>query len=347
MNRLWNLWCDLSGMDSSDSRQKLAFNMDRRVATLSAHAATLVEGFATYVWSAKPGISQHEFLDLWLAEVTEDQRRRDEVVERQRAEQLAAEARRLHAEQEAVSPEREEAERRRKAEADEQRRTYKAAEERRLAHERARLREERQRSAAVRSQIGRLYNITSVANLARIASRGILCHDLAAGVRHDDVSDRGVQDRRDGRIVDGAPLHRFANLYLNPRNAMLYRLYKFEGRDVVVLEVSVDVLDQPGVIVFDGNAAARVSEWRRASDGLAHLDPARIRSATWHDAAGDVDPELKRVTQAEVLVPDVVAPRFIEGFLAPSAAVLERASRVVGHWPGQIDRWTFFDGGPN
>lgn len=67
MNRLWNLWCELSCTDSGDSRLKLAFNTDRRAATLSAHAAALVEGFATYVWSTNPGISQHEFLTCgWL-----------------------------------------------------------------------------------------------------------------------------------------------------------------------------------------------------------------------------------------------------------------------------------------
>lgn len=325
VNRLWNLWCELSGTDPRDSRQKLAFNTDRRVAALSAHATELVEGFAIDVWSADPGVSEHDFLDQWLSAVTDDLDRRDKVVAR----------------------EREEAERRRTAEEEALQRAFNAAEERRRVDERARLREERQRVAVARRQVGSLYNITSVANLASIASKGILCHDLAADIRHDDLSDRGVQDRRGGRSVDGTPLHRFANLYFNPRNAMLYRLHKFGDRNVVVLQVSVEVLDQPGVVVFEGNAASRVSEWRRASEGLAHINLPLIRGLTWHNAAGEVDVELKRLTQAEVLVPQVVAPRFIEGFLAPSYAVLERASRAVGHWPGRVDRWTFFEAGSN
>lgn len=326
MNRLWNLWCALSGTDPGDSRQKMAFNTDPRVAALSAQAAELVEGFATYVWSADPGMSLNDFLDQWLAEVADDQRLRDEVVARDGRELAAAEARQLAAEEEA------------------RRRDCEAAELRRQVDERARRAGERERAAVARSQVGSLYNITSVANLARIASRGILCHDLAADIRHEDLSDRDVQDRRDGRSVDGKPLHAFANLYFNPRNAMLYRLHKFERREVVVLVVSAAVLDQPGVILVDGNAASGASDWWQAREGLARIDLERIRSRTWRDAAGDVDPELRRVTQAEVLVPRVVAPRFIEGLLAPSQEVLERAAYAVAHWQGRVDRETFFEG---
>lgn len=322
VNRLWTLWCELSGTDPGDSRQKMAFNTDRRVTALSAHATELVKGFAIYVWSADPGMSQHDFLDQWLAAVNDDQRRREAVVAR----------------------EREEAERRRKAEEEARHRELQAAKVRRQAEARARRSGELERAAVVRSQVDSLYNITSVANLARIASRGILCHDLAADISHDDLSDRGVQDRREGRIVDGTPLHRFANLYFNPRNAMLYRLHKYEGRDVVVLQVSAEVLDQPGVVVFDGNAASGGSQWWPASEGLARIDLDRIRSRTWRDAAGETNSELKRITQAEVLVPRMVAPRFIEGFLAPTQEVLDRAGHVVGHWRGRVDRQTFFDG---
>lgn len=342
VNRLWNLWCELSGTDPGDSRQKLAFNTDRRVATLSAHAAALVEGFATELWSTESGMSQHEFLDRWLAEVTEHQRRREEIAEREQAEQRAVESRRRQAEQEAFRIEREQEERRRKAEEDERRRAHEAAEGRRLLQERARLTEQRERAALVRRQVGTLYNITSVENLASIASRGILSHDLARDVRHHDVSNRSVQDRRNGRIVDGRPLHRFANLYINPRNAMLAAVHAANPA-VVVLVVSADVLDLPGVVLFDGNAAVGSSRWWNAVEGLAQIDLDIVRSRYRRNEAGEVDHELRRVTQAEVLVPQRVPPRFIEGVRASSEVVLERAGRLVGHWPGRVDRDMFFE----
>ncbi|WP_224277792.1 DUF4433 domain-containing protein [Nocardioides lacusdianchii] len=344
MNRLWGQWCALSGTDPGDSRQKMAFNIDRRVAALSAHDADLVESLATHVWSAEPGTSQDAFLDRWLAEVTADQLRRDETAERERQEQAAATVRQRQAEQHALGRERYEAEQRRLKEDEDRRRADRAAGKRLRADQATRIAQKRQRTAVVRGQVVSLYNITAVANLARIASRGILCHDLATDVRHDDLSDGGVQERRDGRWVGDMPLHSYANLYINPRNAMLYRLYKFERRDVVVICVSGDVLDEPGVVVFDGNAAAGASKWWPAPEGLAQIDLDSIRSETWRDFKGAPDPELKRITQAEVLVPGAVLPRFIEGFLAPSQEVVERAKRIVGHWSGQVDRHTFFEG---
>lgn len=211
MNRLWNLWCELSGTDPTDSEQKFAFNTDRRVAALSAHASALVEGFATYVWSMNRGAAQGDFLELWLAAVADDVQRREEVAEKDRQLLVAETARQQRATEE-----------RRRREEELQRRQRQAAELRREAEERAEREVERRRALSVRQQIGCLYNITAVANLSRIASRGILCHDLAADTRHDDVSDRGVQERRDVRWVGDMPLHRFANLYFNPRNAMLY-----------------------------------------------------------------------------------------------------------------------------
>jgi len=343
VNRLWNLWCELSGSDPGDSRQKTAFNMDRRVATLSSHDADLVEGFAVYVWSTGPGMSKDDFLDQWLSEVTEDLCRREEVAARLREEQAADEERRPQSAQAVIHREREEQERRRLEAEAEQRRLDEAAQERLRAEQSARAVQDRHRTVAARSQVFWLYNIAPIANIARIASRGILCHDLVADIPHEDLSDVGVQDRRDGRWIDGKPLHSFANLYINPRNAMLFRLHKRERRDVVVIQVSAEVLDEPGVVVCDGNAASSASKWWRAAEGLANVDLARVRSETWLDLAGAVDPEFKRVTQAEVLVPGHVPPKYIEGFLAPSPDVVERAGRMVGHWQGRVDRYTFFE----
>lgn len=321
----------------------MAFNTDRRVATLSSYEANLVEGFAVSVWSTAPGMPQDAFLDQWLYEVTEDLSRREQAAARLREELAADEERRVQAARAVLRLQHEEQERRR-LEAEAEQRSMEEAVERRLrSKETARAAEDRRSAAAMRSQLRWLYNITSVVNLARIASRGILCHDRAADLPHEDLSDRGVQDRRDGRWIDGQPLHSFANLYFNPRNAMLYRLHRHEHRDVVVIQVSADVLDEPGVVVCDGNAASSASKWWPAPEGLANIDLARVRSATWKNLTGAIDPELKRVTQAEVLVPGRVPPKYIAGFIAPSQEVVERAARRVGHWQGRVDRYTFFE----
>lgn len=342
MNRLWSLWCALSGADPSDSSRKMAFNIDRRVAALSAHNPDLVEGFATYVWSADRGMSQDNFLDRWLAEVTADQLRRDDVAARELEERAAATARRHQAEQDALRRELDQAEQRRLKDEEVRRREERAAAEALRAERATQIAQVRRRMAVIRSQVVSLYNITALDNLASIASRGILCHDLAQGVRHVDLSNRGVQDRRDGKVVNGRRLHEYANLYFNPRNAMLAAVQHSAGDGVVLLEVSADVLELPGTVICDGNATNNVTRSWPAVSGLKHLDLSVVRSYYRRTPEGEVDYELRRATQAEVLVPDRVPARFIEGVIAPSETALELAAYRVGHWPGRIERERFF-----
>lgn len=344
-NRVWNLWCSLAGTEPDDSQQKLAFNLDPRVASLSGHSVEVVEALALELWGREPGCPLDAFLDLWLAAVDETQRRLDveierdrrqrvEAIERERREQAEALDRRRRAKEEERRRRTMEEERRRRASEEKFRRQYEEDERRRRADEVRQRRVERQRVAQARARIPHLYNITAVRNLESIATRGILCHDLAASVDHQDLSDRGVQDRRD-------EFHGLASLYFNPRNAMLYRLHQGEHHDVVVLRVSAEVLDLPGVVITNGNAAASASESWHGLDGLAHLDLDRVYSSWLID--GVADRELRRVTQAEVLVPRVIPARFIESFLAPTSAICERARQAVPHWPGKVDPILFFD----
>lgn len=294
MNRLWNLWCGLSGIDPSNQQLKMDFNIDRRIAILSALAPDLVEEVARSLWLTNPATSQDEFLEMWLARAS-GRREQGDI-----SQHFA------------------------------------------LPSGRA---EEPEHQVATRRKVESLYNIASVANLASIASRGILCHDFAATVRHEDLSDQNVQGRRDNRTINGIALHKYANLFFNPRNAMLYRLHKFERHDVVVLEISADVLNRSGVVATDGNAASAASRWALASNGLDHIDFRRVHERTWNSPDGEADLELKRIMQAEVLVPGLVAPKYIDGFIAPTASMLEQALAGVGHWRGRVDKDTFFDSG--
>jgi len=218
----------------------MAFNVDPRVASLSRHSVELVEEHALELWQATPGRAQHEFLDRWLSSVTQVQSRLDDAIERERA-QRAAEVARKRQQEEAERQRRvdeadrqrqmEETERRRLAEetmlrrraADHEREREQASHVRKQrAEETGRLQREERSGALVRRRIRYLFNITSVVNLASIAERGILCHDSAARLAHDDVSDRGVQDLRESRTVAGGKrLHELASLYFNPRNAMV------------------------------------------------------------------------------------------------------------------------------
>nr|VFK16437.1 MAG: protein of unknown function (DUF4433) [Candidatus Kentron sp. LFY] len=120
-----------------------------------------------------------------------------------------------------------------------------------------------------------------------------------------------VQDRRNKiQVPGGMRLHQYANLYFDARNPMMYkRLAQVEV--LCVLCVSTDVLNLPGVVITDQNAASDyvrfypprfstfldfdwicADDWRHPDDSIAYY---RHKSAKC----------------AEVLVPNTVPPSFI------------------------------------
>lgn len=263
VNRDWNVWCSISGSDPGDKDQMKSFNFDRRVAQLAGHEAEVVREAAVDSWRANPGRTMSAFLDLWLAEVnvrigvgepevvTADQPIADvvstvgEVHEKKQHRDVLGGGSLLD---------------RVVAELDSRRQEFEALRWEREAEKRRVAEILRASSQRVRH----LYNITSLDNLASIMSSGILCHDAVNQLSHVDMADAGVQDRRASKSVQGVPLHSYASLYFNPRNAMLFRLLN-EFPAVVVLRVSSEVLGIPGVVVTDGNAASRRTKtgWRQ------------------------------------------------------------------------------------
>jgi len=68
-------------------------------------------------------------------------------------------------------------------------------------------------------------------------------------------------------VPNGRALHEYANLYICPRNPMLLKKSDIHER-ICVLQVSVDVLDIPNVIVTDSNAASKYVSFRPAPGGV-------------------------------------------------------------------------------
>lgn len=324
-NRLWNLWCKLSGVDILDPRLMMAFNVDRRIAMLSAHPADVVEALAVELWANSADPHLDAFLDEWLTAVDGVLEQERIVLERKRRAAEVERRRQLQV-----------AERQRLAGELEHRRAHELAEREQRARELERRRDAQRHRLETRRRIPWLYNITAVGNVASIAVRGILCHEQATRVPHDDLSNRSVQDRRSHKVVAGGlGLHELASLYFNPKNAMLYQLCS-KGRDVIVLRVSPDVLDLPGVAVTDGNAASAGTKSWLSHEGLENVCLDQVYMQTWNS------PEEKRVRQAEVLVPQRVPPDMIQGFISPSASICERVQRAVPDWQGTVDSALFF-----
>lgn len=177
-----------------------------------------------------------------------------------------------------------------------------------------------------RSDLKELYYITPIANIGSILDWGILCHASAARVEHDSIADQSVQALRSRvQVPGGARLHGYANLYLNARNAMLYRLAIHEGRidNLCVMGVAIEVLDFPGVMIADRNAADSIVRFYEVDKGLAALSKWELFANYW-----DNDVHRSRM-QAEVLVPGTVGPSTLTRAYVGSNIAKGRLERVV------------------
>lgn len=151
-----------------------------------------------------------------------------------------------------------------------------------------------------------------------------------------------VQDRRRDKAVPlGRRLHDYVNLYVNGRNAMLFKRLTEVNR-ICVLQVSPDVLDLPGVVITDYNAASDYARFATAFTGLRLLNRAEIFARYWiHGDEIETMRHRSRVC-AEVLVPDCVPPALIGGAYVAGADIGDVVSQ---HAPGLrviVNRYLFF-----
>ena len=205
-----------------------------------------------------------------------------------------------------------------------------------------------------RAGIAELHHITHVDNVPSVIQRGILSRYQVIRMLGDQptsIADPKVLDRRASRYIPRGyrrtSLDRYANLYFNARNAMLYRRlndYNSEKsvvpESLAILRVSLSVLDLSGVVITEINAAAGVEpRWYTVEEGLGRLDHDDIFARYWDDRS-----HMQRM-MADVLVPDRVPPQYLVG----TYLVSESASRNVS-WsrvlPVTVSPYHFFKGEP-
>jgi hypothetical protein len=112
--------------------------------------------------------------------------------------------------------------------------------------------------------------------------------------------------------------------------------------DICVLRISTDVLDQPGVVVADGNAASQYTKFLPAPEGLSGIDRDVTFMVNWTDPDPIVYWRNKSAKCAEVLVPDRVAPRFIMGARVSCDQAAARVGAEIATIPVTKDEHLFF-----
>lgn len=189
----------------------------------------------------------------------------------------------------------------------------------------------------LRDRVAELHFITPIKNLPSVMQLGILSHNRAKAVPHISIAEPSVQDnRRKVTLPNGVRLHDYANLYFDARNPMM-SARRDERLEIVVLRVHHSVLDLPGAVVTDGNAATGGTRFYPSPQGLAVLDEEPIYAVWWNDPNPWIKAEKKRQRCSEVLIPDSVPPRYLMGCFVYSKQV-EQVCQSIGVSIGTVVR---------
>ncbi|MCP9826230.1 DUF4433 domain-containing protein [Synechococcus sp. EJ6-Ellesmere] len=183
--------------------------------------------------------------------------------------------------------------------------------------------------------IASLFHITHLDNVACILHKGLLCRNRIETLHlpYLDLSDASCQARRSSRDLGGhtVDLHNYVPLFIEPRNAMLYRLEKTlaesgDGDDLVILEVNGTPAQWHASLLSDGIASSPATHLFHATDpgGWEALDWDAIRCRTWKNQLA------KRHKMAEVLVHGTLNGRHIRKIWVKSPAALQALRAKVG-----------------
>ncbi|NJK42585.1 MAG: DUF4433 domain-containing protein [Aquincola sp.] len=152
-----------------------------------------------------------------------------------------------------------------------------------------------------------LHCIMPMDNLSSVLQHGILSYERAAALLHHSVAMPEVQERRDQKQVPGGlRLHQYANLYFHARNPMMYK--RLDQADALcVLRVNRDVMQLPGVVLTDQNAASDYVRFLALAQ-IGEIDMNRVYALDWRHQDRITFYRQKAAKCAEVLVPGQVAP---------------------------------------
>lgn len=184
---------------------------------------------------------------------------------------------------------------------------------------------------ARKSSIQGLYYITHINNIPSILEKGILSHELieAENIPYQTIYNLQVVSHRSHKIVPGTPqsLWHFANLYFQPKNAILYAVINgYPLQEVAIIGIKKTILNRSDIWITTGNAAHSNSQIFPISQGKAILDQIRdqIDQEWWNNEDGS-----KRKMMAECLVPEKVDPGYISIIYVPCDQAKARIDTIL------------------
>ena len=150
-----------------------------------------------------------------------------------------------------------------------------------------------------------------------------------------------MQGRRDLKCVSGGrPLHEYVNLYFCARNPMLYRIRS--NKNICVLKIDANVLDLPGTMIADKNAAREFVRFDPSPNGLQYIDYDKVFAEWWTHPDPIEEYDHKGIKCAEVLVPDRVDPMHIENIYVADAEIYDKMTDELNK--ACLDKRVIIDG---
>jgi len=155
--------------------------------------------------------------------------------------------------------------------------------------------------------------------------------------------EKEIQERRRNKQIPGARrLHEYANLYFDAHNPMLSRLRE-KNDEICILQVDTEVLNLPGVIISDINAASDWARYSPVTQGLEAIDRDRVFARYWTHPEDPNDERRHKLEKcAEVLIPDRIMPCYIRRAYVASDAALSRFRQLIIDLPVCIRSDIFF-----
>ncbi len=181
--------------------------------------------------------------------------------------------------------------------------------------------------------IRELYYITHIDNLTSILAQGVLSHEKieAERVRPTPIYDADIVSRRKQITApDKRSLWSYANLYFQPRNAMMYRVVQEkDANNLAVVGVNKKVLNEQGSFITDGNAAHETTQFYYPSEGLKVIRKqwSIIRNDWWNRDDGS-----KRKIMAEFLIPSHVKSEYIQTVYVANNSVQDSIQKNIGNF---------------
>ena len=170
-----------------------------------------------------------------------------------------------------------------------------------------------------------LYNIQSIDNIPSIMKYGLLSYEKASKIEHTSIAMQEIQERRSRIVIpNGMALHKYANVYFDPRNPMLYKR-KNENEHICILKFDCSILDFEKVVVSDRNASSDYAIFNSPEKGLLEIDFDLVFETDWRDDDQHEYYKKKSAKCAEVLVPYVIPFDFV----VSAAVYSEKAKKKV------------------